>query len=290
MSGLYNMLMGKNPAYPMLMAIVGICQKNFQQMGRLRDAWISADAKTIGILHRNYGEDGQAANDAAAALPTFKEGGSCSDHTYGFWLFNVPKEGTVGDLVAKKIAEVSDNTPCWKRYEQALKDMQAGKDTPQTKYMLEVGEKIADDLTKSLEDGKPRSVQTEDGGVDIITPQGLQEVRCPTCKSIGFPKSVLSDDRCTFCDGTEGGHEPDVTTAKEDEALAGINREKEPIVVAHALLERCSENSGYRSGCPVCKAGTLSVRRDPETHEIVSEDNCVLCGQRFIYTDLGRKA
>ena len=32
---------------------------------------------------------------------------------------------------------------------------------------------------------------------------------CPTCKSIGFPKSVLGDDRCTFCDGTEGGHPPE---------------------------------------------------------------------------------
>lgn len=30
---------------------------------------------------------------------------------------------------------------------------------------------------------------------------------CPTCKSVGFPKSVLPD-RCTFCDGSEGGQGP----------------------------------------------------------------------------------
>lgn len=31
---------------------------------------------------------------------------------------------------------------------------------------------------------------------------------CKTCKSVGFDKSVLGDDRCTFCDGTEGGNPP----------------------------------------------------------------------------------
>ena len=172
MSGLYNMLMGKNPAYPMLAALAGITQENAKQMGRLRDAWITKDAKTIGILHRNYGEDGQAANDAAAALPSFREGGSYSDGTYGFWLFNAPQERTVGDLLAKKIAEVSDNTPCWDRYQQAVDDMSSGKKTPQTKHMLEVGEKSIGGLTKSIEDGEPRTIETEDGGVDIITPKG----------------------------------------------------------------------------------------------------------------------
>lgn len=28
---------------------------------------------------------------------------------------------------------------------------------------------------------------------------------CPTCNSIGFDESKLGSDRCTFCDGTEGG-------------------------------------------------------------------------------------
>ena len=29
--------------------------------------------------------------------------------------------------------------------------------------------------------------------------------RCQTCKSKGFESSVLGTDRCSFCDGTEGG-------------------------------------------------------------------------------------
>lgn len=68
-----------------------------------------------------------------------------------------------------------------------------------------------------------------------------RKVPCPTCKSVGFPRSVLSDDRCTFCDGTEGGHEPNVTTARED-ALVGINKEKDLIEVKHTDLERISDN------------------------------------------------
>jgi carbon storage regulator len=32
--------------------------------------------------------------------------------------------------------------------------------------------------------------------------------RCHTCGSTGFNKSVLPD-RCTFCDGTEGGNPPE---------------------------------------------------------------------------------
>lgn len=31
---------------------------------------------------------------------------------------------------------------------------------------------------------------------------------CPGCNSRGFAPSVLGDDRCTFCDGTEGGNPP----------------------------------------------------------------------------------
>lgn len=31
---------------------------------------------------------------------------------------------------------------------------------------------------------------------------------CPTCKSSGFQESILGKDRCSFCDGTEGGQGP----------------------------------------------------------------------------------
>jgi hypothetical protein len=31
---------------------------------------------------------------------------------------------------------------------------------------------------------------------------------CETCGGIGFDESVLGPERCTFCDGTEGGNPP----------------------------------------------------------------------------------
>lgn len=37
---------------------------------------------------------------------------------------------------------------------------------------------------------------------------------CPTCHSTGFPKSILGDHRCEFCDGTEGGHPPTLADIK----------------------------------------------------------------------------
>jgi hypothetical protein len=169
MSGLYNMLMGHNPAFGFLAAMAGITKDNASSMGRVRDAWISEDAKTIGILHRNYGEEGTAANEAAAALPLFRGHRETSDYSYCEWLFDVP-EGA--EEVAKQIAEQTDNMPCWERYQKAVDDMRSGKKNPQTEHMLEVGEKIIGGLVKSIEDDEPRTVETEDGGVDIITPKG----------------------------------------------------------------------------------------------------------------------
>lgn len=37
------------------------------------------------------------------------------------------------------------------------------------------------------------------------------ERKCPTCGSIGFLTSPLGANRCSFCDGTEGGHPPTIS-------------------------------------------------------------------------------
>ena len=36
---------------------------------------------------------------------------------------------------------------------------------------------------------------------------GASAYKCPTCKSEGFIPSRMKN-RCSFCDGTEGGHPP----------------------------------------------------------------------------------
>jgi len=64
------------------------------------------------------------------------------------------------------------------------------------------------------------------------------------------------------------------------------NLKEEPILVAHSELERFSETSIYKSICPKCKEGLLLVTRNQDTLKIRKDDMCVLCGQRFIYTDV----
>lgn len=50
---------------------------------------------------------------------------------------------------------------------------------------------------------------------------------CPGCQSVGFEVSALGPDRCTFCDGTEGGNPPtleqilDASLAKRQAQRAG---------------------------------------------------------------------
>ena len=67
--------------------------------------------------------------------------------------------------------------------------------------------------------------------------------------------------------------------------LAGINIDKEPITVKHSDLSKV-KYSKFRSNCPVCEVGFLLVQRDDDTFELLAGDNCILCGQRFIYSDI----
>ncbi len=63
------------------------------------------------------------------------------------------------------------------------------------------------------------------------------------------------------------------------------NLNADPIRVAHASLERWSEESDFKAHCPTCKDGLLLVHRDKATLRIQREDRCISCAQRFIYTD-----
>jgi len=42
-----------------------------------------------------------------------------------------------------------------------------------------------------------------------------------------------------------------------------------------------------RRQCPACQVGVLVGRRDPVTLEMLTEDNCLLCGQPVEYESLG---
>jgi cytochrome c1 len=66
----------------------------------------------------------------------------------------------------------------------------------------------------------------------------------------------------------------------------GWNMAKPIIQVKHAELQR-SDNSVYRSECPICKNGILLVYRNPKTFVLEAFDRCVWCGQSVEYTDIG---
>lgn len=73
----------------------------------------------------------------------------------------------------------------------------------------------------------------------------------------------------------------------DDRAAIGKNVAEPVIHVRHADLDRTGE-SVFRSKCPKCRRGVLLVRRHEETFEIIAEDNCIFCGQRFVYEDIER--
>jgi hypothetical protein len=59
----------------------------------------------------------------------------------------------------------------------------------------------------------------------------------------------------------------------------------EPIKVSHVNLTRFSEESPYRSVCPVCTTGVLLVSRHPNTFKLINLDRCTFCAQVIIYSD-----
>jgi hypothetical protein len=65
----------------------------------------------------------------------------------------------------------------------------------------------------------------------------------------------------------------------------GANIKKSFIHVQHSDLKRFTEDSAYRSYCPICEAGVLLVHRDPKTFALARWDRCTFCGQGFIYDD-----
>lgn len=62
--------------------------------------------------------------------------------------------------------------------------------------------------------------------------------------------------------------------------------ESKPIGVRHADLQRYTPNSDYKSVCvhDDCD-GLLLVARNPD-NELLEEDRCTLCAQRYVYLDI----
>lgn len=68
-------------------------------------------------------------------------------------------------------------------------------------------------------------------------------------------------------------------------SCSGKNIDNPVKKIRHQDLAR-SGDSPYKSQCPECFQGLLLVRRNRETLQLESLDNCILCGQMFEYTDI----
>lgn len=171
MSGLYSMLMGRNPFAPYLLASLGITMETQEKypLGRIRDVYTNDAADRIFILTRNYGEEWEWVDEALAKHPTYIGKTLCSDSTYSVYEFGVPQDIPGGPETVKEIAAQSDNTPAFDRYTQAIRDMQADKDNAQTRHMKEVGKKIFGPLIEQMQKGGEHheTISTEFGSVEI---------------------------------------------------------------------------------------------------------------------------
>lgn len=169
MSGLYNMLMGRNPYGPYLMGVLGFVQGAPQNawLGRFRDVYTNDAADRIFILHRNY-PDMDESNQAIKQHPNFlKYEPDGFDETYGTWEFSVPAEHV--DVV-KEIASLSDNTPLMQRYCELINNL--GKvDNEATRNAMEAGKKILGPILEQIQGKEPvepeREVTHGDGTVVV---------------------------------------------------------------------------------------------------------------------------
>lgn len=65
-----------------------------------------------------------------------------------------------------------------------------------------------------------------------------------------------------------------------------VNIDAPVLEVQHADLPRWSEESVYRTICPVCNEGLLLVSREDKTFVLSEFDRCILCGQQVRYLDI----
>jgi hypothetical protein len=105
------------------------------------------------------------------------------------------------------------------------KELSAAGQTPKPLFVNYNGEKLFT-LLKEMETVLTRVTEIRKEFLDKLNAaRGLPSqkptpttppFKCPTCKSVGFEPSIFGQDRCTFCDGTEGGLNP-ITQEPENE-------------------------------------------------------------------------
>lgn len=167
MSGLFNMLMGRNPAAPYLLAVLGISNETAHNwpLGRLRDVYTNEDGTKVFIFTRN---GGLSSKDEQVVSQNLKDKhpdyiGSVIDDfdsTYLTYEFKTPTEMIE---ITKQIADMTETEPPMVRFRRLLDDMQSGKKNESVDNALEVGKKIFGQIF----DGKDGIVEHDKGSVEI---------------------------------------------------------------------------------------------------------------------------
>ena len=195
MSGLYNMLMGKNPYATYLMGCAGHSVQSQQDypIGRIRDVYTNDAGDRVFVLHRNY-EGGEGWSDIPCSEilekmkshPNYVGLHPTTDNTYWVWEFRVLGEPQLE--VCKVIAEMSDNTPAWDRYKKAVDDFTNGVDNEQTRHMKAQGDKLLKPMLDQLVAGEmpEGTVSSADGNVVIkaFNTSGLGEAQPVTVAAV----------------------------------------------------------------------------------------------------------
>ena len=67
-----------------------------------------------------------------------------------------------------------------------------------------------------------------------------------------------------------------------------INMEAAVQEVKHADLQRYSDESTFKSKCPVCPDGILLIYRAKDNGRLREYDRCISCGQAVRYLDIDK--
>jgi hypothetical protein len=142
-----------------------------------RDVYTNADGSKVFILHRNYGADGQEYDDSMATHPQYA-GKQIADKTgkettYWLYEFNVTEDAL---HLTQKIAELSDTTPAFDRYHEAITQLAAGVKNEQTEHMTEVGKKLLSPLLNAMEGNGPVSQILKIGDGEVVIETLKEEV------------------------------------------------------------------------------------------------------------------
>ncbi len=175
---LFNMLMGRNPAAPFLLAFLEITQETQEKwpLGRMRDAYTNEDASKIFIFTRNGPSGmGLTSDERDTIEENFRENHpnyvgfeiDDFDQTYLTYEFDTPEQYREQ---TKEIADMTETEPPMVRFRRLIDDMAAGKKNPAVENAIEAGKKLLGPIL----DGKSQTVKHGDGSVNVInfTPEG----------------------------------------------------------------------------------------------------------------------